>query len=266
MPLQVHGYAAETEAIMNLPVAAQVYSVRDEAAADFEKTMQQLAKMGYDGVELAGLYGRTAKEIRDCLERAGLQAISAHVPITDFEQDLSGTVQLYKEIGCKYVAIPYLDKERWYGGSRYQETLESIVKISQKCREAGMELLYHNHYFEFEKTDDGRFQLDAFYETISADDLKTELDLCWVKAGGADPAACLKKYAGRCPLVHVKDFIIRDGEVVLVAVGDGDVLAEEVVPAAVESGAKWLVVEQDSHTFGTPMENMEKSLNCVKAK
>ena len=43
---------------MKVPVAAQVYSVREEAAADFEKTMQQLADMGYDGVELAGLYGK----------------------------------------------------------------------------------------------------------------------------------------------------------------------------------------------------------------
>ena len=188
---------------MNLPVAAQVYSVRDEVAADFEKTMQQLAKMGYDGVELAGLYGKTAKEIRACLDQVA--------------------VQTYHEIGCKYVAIPYLDQERWYGGSRYQETLQNILKISQKCREAGMELLYHNHHFEFEKTDKGGFQLDAFYEAISAEDLKTELDLCWVKVGGADPVSYLRKYAGRCPIVHVKDFIYRDGEVVLVAVGDGDV-------------------------------------------
>ena len=266
MPLQIDGYAAEMEAIMNLLVAAQVYSVREEAEANFEQTMHQLAEMGYDGVELAGLYGKSAKEIRDCLDRVGLQAISAHVPINDFEQDLNKTVQIYQEIGCKYVAIPYLDKERWYGGSRYPETLETIVKISQKCQEAGMELLYHNHNFEFEKTDEGHFQLDAFYETISAEDLKTELDLCWVKVGGADPTAYLKKYAGRCPIVHVKDFIYRAGEVVLVAVGDGDVQAEVVVPAAVESGAKWLVVEQDSHTFGTPMENMEKSLKYIKAQ
>ena len=125
---------------MNLLVAAQVYSVREEAEANFEQTMHQLAEMGYDGVELAGLYGKSAKEIRDCLDRVGLQAISAHVPINDFEQDLNKTVQIYQEIGCKYVAIPYLDKERWYGGSRYPETLETIVKISQKCQEAGMEL------------------------------------------------------------------------------------------------------------------------------
>lgn len=249
---------------MKLPVAAQVYSVREEAAADFEKTMRRLADMGYDGVELAGLYGKSAEEIRTCLESVGLQAISAHVPIEEFEKDLDKTVQTYKEIGCKYVAVPYLDKERWYGGSRYDETVSNFLKISEKCREAGMELLYHNHNFEFEKTAEGGYQLDAFYETIPADKLKTELDLCWVKVGGADPVEYLHKYSGRCPIVHVKDFIRKDGEVVLMAVGEGEVGAEAVVSAAVESGALWLVIEQDTHTYGSPMENMEKSLKCVK--
>lgn len=251
---------------MKLPVAAQIYSVREQAEADFGGTMQQLADMGYDGVELAGLYGKSAGEIRACLDQAGLQAISAHVPMSDFEGDLDKTVQDYKEIGCQYVAIPYLDKERWYGGSRFQDTLDMIAKIAGKCREAGMELLYHNHNFEFEKTAEGGYQLDAFYDAIPAEQLKTELDLCWVKAGGADPVSCLQKYSGRCPIVHVKDFIRKDGEVVLVAVGDGEVGVEKVVPAAVECEARWLVIEQDTHTFGTPMENMEKSLKCVKAK
>ena len=149
---------------------------------------------------------------------------------------------------------------------QYQNTLENIAKISEKCREAGMVLLYHNHNFEFEKTPEGGYQLDALYETIPAEKLQTELDLCWVKVGGADPVTYLKKYSGRCPLVHVKDFIRKDGEVVLVAVGDGEVGADAVVPAAVESGAKWLVIEQDTHTFGSPMENMEKSLKHVKTK
>ena len=39
------------------PIAIQVYSVRDEATKDFEGTMRSLKEMGYDGVELAGLYG-----------------------------------------------------------------------------------------------------------------------------------------------------------------------------------------------------------------
>lgn len=250
---------------MKLPVAAQIYSVRDEAAADFGKTMRQLKDMGYDGVELAGLYGNSVKDIRVCLESLGLQAVSAHVPIEEFEKDLDKTVQIYKEIGCAYVAIPYLDKERWYGGSRYQDTLVCIEKISEKCREAEMELLYHNHSFEFDKTPEGSYQLDAFYKDVSPEKLKTELDLCWVKAGGADPVAYLHRYSGRCPVVHVKDFIRKDGEVVLVAAGDGEVGVETAVPTAIESGAHWLVIEQDTHTFGSPMENMRKSLKCVKS-
>ena len=87
---------------MKVPVAAQVYSVREEAAADFEKTMQQLADMGYDGVELAGLYGKSVEEIRNCLKRVGLQAVSAHVPIDELKMDMDKTVQIYQEIGCKY--------------------------------------------------------------------------------------------------------------------------------------------------------------------
>lgn len=52
-----------------MPIAAQVYSVREEAGADFAGTMKQLKALGYDGVELAGLYGRTPDEIKDGLMR-----------------------------------------------------------------------------------------------------------------------------------------------------------------------------------------------------
>ena len=40
-----------------IPVAVQLYSVRDEAEKDFAGTVKKIAEMGYDGVELAGLYG-----------------------------------------------------------------------------------------------------------------------------------------------------------------------------------------------------------------
>ena len=60
-----------------MPIAAQVYSVREEAGADFAGTMKQLKALGYDGVELAGLYGRTSDEIKGWLEEAGLTPIGA---------------------------------------------------------------------------------------------------------------------------------------------------------------------------------------------
>ena len=59
-----------------IPIAVQVYSVRQEAEADFAGTMKRLAQMGYDGVELAGLYGKTVEEIGTVLKENGLTAVS----------------------------------------------------------------------------------------------------------------------------------------------------------------------------------------------
>lgn len=38
---------------MALPVALQLYSVRDELEADFEGTIAKVRKFGYDGVEFS---------------------------------------------------------------------------------------------------------------------------------------------------------------------------------------------------------------------
>lgn len=245
-----------------LPVAVQVYSVRDQAAADFDGTMRELAGMGYEGVELAGLYGKSPEEIRAVLDKWGLQAVSAHVAYDEFAQDLEKTVETYRKIGCTYVAVPHLGPERWYGGDKYQETLAFLSVIAGKCKEAGMQLLYHNHDFEFARTEDGSYQLDTFYGAAETASIATELDLCWVKVGGADPVEYLRRYSGRCPVVHVKDFV-REDKVVLVALGDGELGVGDVVAQAAESGTKWLVVEQDDHFYGSPMENMKKSIDCL---
>ena len=247
-----------------MPIAAQVYSVREEAGVDFAGTMKQLKSLGYDGVELAGLYGRTPDEIKGWLEEAGLTPIGAHVPFDEFDKDLENTVRAYHSIGCSYVAIPSISEDRRYGGSRYEEFLAAIPVIAAECRKYGMKLLYHNHGFEFEKTADGKTPLDELYASQSPEDLETELDTCWIKVAGKDPLAYLEKYRMRCPLVHIKDFI-QDGEVKLVAVGDGVQDIKAIAEKAQECGAQWLVVEQDSHIFGSPMENMKKSICCLRS-
>ena len=84
-----------------LPVALQIYTVRDEAERDFAKTMRAVHEMGYDYVEPAGLYGIPAPEYRRILEENGLKAICAHVPIVELISDLDRTLADYREIGCE---------------------------------------------------------------------------------------------------------------------------------------------------------------------
>lgn len=247
-----------------LPIAVQVYSVREEAERDFAGTMKKLSEMGYDGVELAGLYGKSAEEIRDSIKAAGLIAISAHVSYDELAGDLEKTLQDYETIGCRYIVIPWLGEDRRFGAALYEKTIKGIPVISEGCKKHGMTLLYHNHDFEFAKTPDGTYALDQLYAEVPADVLGAEPDTCWIKVGGPDPSEWLKKYSGRCPLVHVKDFRGKADGVDLLALGEGEQDFPTLVKTAKECGAQWLVIEQDDHPYGTPMGDMKKSLNYLK--
>ena len=165
-----------------LPVAVQVYSVRDDAERDFKGTMQKIKDMGYDGVELAGLYGMKPAEVKAILEEVGLVPLSAHVPFQELEADIEGTVAQYKEIGMQYIAIPYLMEEDRPGTEKFLKNIETFKKIGEACKKVGITLLYHNHDFEFVKMPNGPYALDYIYTEIPADLLQTELDICGVKS------------------------------------------------------------------------------------
>ena len=117
-----------------LPVAVQVYSVRDDAERDFKGTMQKIKDMGYDGVELAGLYGMKPAEVKAILEEVGLVPLSAHVPFQELEADIEGTVAQYKEIGMQYIAIPYLMEEDRPGTEKFLKNIETFKKIGEACK------------------------------------------------------------------------------------------------------------------------------------
>ena len=267
------------------PIALQVYSVRDDAAADFRGTMEKVKAMGYDGVELAGLYGYSPAEISKILKEVGLVALSAHVPYATIIADMQKAIDDYKEIGCTYIAVPYLQEDQRPGTAGYAAVYENIKKFGALCHKNSVTLLYHNHDFEFTKVEDGRYALDYMYETIPATDLQTELDTCWVKVAGEDPAAYIRKYANRCPIVHLKDFTLvgekpaqmyaligieseevkePKGTFTFMPVGSGIQNFPEILAAAEESGAQWVVVEQDESKDISPLAAAEKSINYLK--
>lgn len=246
-----------------LPVALQLYTIRDFTSRDFAGTMEKVRGMGYEYVEPAGLYGINAAEFRRILDANGLKSICAHVPISELIDNLDKTLEDYKLIGCEYVAIPYLSEDMRPGTPAFTGILKEIERIGHASREIGMPLLYHNHDFEFIIMEDDSFGLDYLYKTIPADILQTEIDTCWVKVAGQDPVEYIKKYAGRCPIVHLKDFVGSKSENMYeligiesnskpaksfefrpVGYGVQDIPA--ILDAAVESGAKYVVVEQDA--------------------
>ena len=266
-----------------LPVAVQVYSVRDDAARDFKGTMQKLKDMGYEGVELAGLYDMKPAEVKAILEEIGLVPLSAYVPFQELAADIEGTVAAYKEIGMQYIAIPYLMEEDRPGTDKFLENIEIFKKIGEACNKVGITLLYHNHDFEFIKMPNGQYALDYMYDEIPASLLQTELDICWVKVAGEEPVDYIKKYAGRAPVVHLKDFYKEGkpanmyeligietekkeetGKFEFRPVGYGMQDIPPVLETSVEAGAKWVVVEQDQAYERAPLDAVKLSREYLK--
>ena len=159
--------------IQNMPIALQLFSVRDELAADFRGTLQKVKDLGYEGVEFAGLHGRDPQEIRAMLDDIGLKGMSAHVPLDELLADIDKVVEDYKTLGCRYIAVPWLDEARRPGQPGYPQVLADIRAIGEACAAKGMTLLYHNHDFEFTKLD-GKYALDILYTEVPADLLKAE--------------------------------------------------------------------------------------------
>ncbi|MGI6173985.1 MAG: sugar phosphate isomerase/epimerase family protein [Christensenellales bacterium] len=268
-------------------VGYQVYSARAEAEKDLRGVLEQIKKIGYDGVEFAGFYGHAPEDVRRMVDEVGLVPISSHYPWQLIEKDMYMTISIHKTIGCEYIAIPYLDEATRPGSAGFSKTLRNIYKFGALCRGAGLTLMYHNHDFEFQKLS-GEYGLDFLYNAVPEEYLATEIDCCWVKYAGEDPAAYIRKYAGRCPIVHLKDYVgvkggkqpydllKSDGEGASDGGSDAEVAFEfrpvghgcqdvkSLVEAGIESGAKWFIVEQDLSLTRPPLEAAKMSLETIR--
>jgi len=263
-----------------MKIALQLYSIREDAARDLLGCLRQLKSWGYDGVELAGFYNHNPAEFKQMLDEVGLIAISAHVPM----EEIFETFDDYKVVGCEYIAIPWLSGNQAPGGENFAETMKNIEKIGKAAKEAGLMLLYHNHDFEFRKID-GKYGLDVMYDSIPADVLGVQPDTCWIKVAGVDPAEYVKKYAGRVPLVHLKDFILGTAKTgamyQLIGNENNDLPSKEgfdyrplgqglqdipsIIEAAKSAGTEWLIIEQDESTTCPPLEAAKTSMEFINS-
>ena len=246
-------------------IALQLYTVRDFANQDLPGTLSQVKDMGYDAVELAGMYGLDASAFKQLLDEAGLKAISAHVPISAFEADTKGTAAQYKALGCQLISIPSLNLAALPSGESYEAAKAAIIKAAAECAKQGIILVYHNHDFEFKALPCGSFILDAFFADIPPDALQAQLDTGWVAAAGQDPVAYIRKYAGRCPSVHLKDIVKAGDKFEDRPVGQGIQDMPAITKAAVETGASIMVVELDEAVGITSLEAARQSREYLKA-
>lgn len=274
------------------PIGIQLYSVRDHLAEDFEGTLEKVAAIGYDAVEFAGDYGgKTAEEVRAICDRLGLKAISTHTNYSILKNDLDATIAYHKTLGAEYIAIPWAGKEDSAGGANFDNALADYEKIGKKLKENGIALLYHNHDFEFVDYK-GTCGYDYMFEAVPAAYLNPEMDVCWVRVAGNDPAAYIRKYAGRIKVLHLKDFVMgknaqatdlyaliddsgkddakiegsKEDGFDFRPIGYGQQNIPAIIEAAEEVGVEYYIVEQDRSSQCDSLESARLSYEYLTQK
>jgi sugar phosphate isomerase/epimerase len=224
------------------PIGLQLYTVRDLLAADVPGTLATIAEIGYGEVETAGYAGLTAAEFASALNDAGLRAPSAHVPLTAVETDPDSLLEAAATVGHRYLVVPWLTEEQRDSLDKYRHLADVMNDFGARCHQAGLQLAYHNHDFEFVPLD-GTVPYDLLLERCDPERVRFELDLFWAVKAGVDPAALLEASPGRYPLCHVKDM---DSAGAMVPVGEGDIDFPALFRAGVTGGLKHFFVEHDN--------------------
>lgn len=242
------------------PVALQLYSLRDRMENDLEEVLKEVAKMGYDGVEFAGLYGRSPGAVRAILDRRGLKCAGAHIRFASILPEcLDRTLEFHQELSAPYLIVASLPDERRASPQTWRETAAVFAEASPRAREAGMWVGYHNHAIEFQPVD-GEIPWDIFFGETPRE-VVMQLDTGNCLLGGGDPVEYLRRYPGRARSIHLKDYSAADPQVLL---GEGEVDWRPLLQLCQDQGeTDWYVIEQENHPTA-PLASVEQSLRNLR--
>lgn len=245
-------------------IGLQLFSVWQYAEKDFLGTLERVADLGYKSVQFAGFFGTPASEVKELMDRKGVQAAGAHVPIEQLSEDkLEETFAFHKKIGNRLIVVPALPKEMRENAEDYLATARKLNEIGEACKQAGFTFGYHNHDFEFQNMD-GQTGFDLLYENTDPDLVKMELDCYWATYAGHDPLKILSEHQDRCLSLHLKDIKTAGDKKVSTEIGNGELNIGQLVKTGLEHGVEWFTVEQESFEID-PFESLKISVENLKS-
>lgn len=222
------------------PLAVQLYTVRDELAADPDGTLRRLADIGYQAVEATlAAVGDDPVRFRAVTDELGLTVTSMHAPVLDGDRD--AIARAARVIGTDTVVLPGIPAAGFADAEAVADSAARLTEAAAWAGERGLRLAYHNHYWEITPKIGGRTALEAFADQLPADVL-LEVDVYWAHTGGVDVPALLGVLGERVKFLHVKDgpATVEDA---MTAVGAGVVPIPEILAAAPADA--WRIVELD---------------------
>jgi sugar phosphate isomerase/epimerase len=274
------------------PIGLQLYTLGDEPGKDLDGVFAKLASIGYRDLELPSLFGKTPAVLRAAADKAGVKFSAIHLAAMEGMAGgvgalsmVSPTQKIVDDLGVlgatagvmPIFAIPA--SFRTAPGASFQEKIAHAVAgegvdmwkrtaalLNEKAlalKPHGIAVGYHNHNLEYAPVG-GTTGWDILVNETDAKLVYFEVDVGWVAAAGLDPVAFLKKYAGRCRWMHVKDVKVSTQtnfalKMDPTEVGSGKQDWSKILPAARKAGVEHFYVEQEPPFTMTRMEAAAKS-------
>ena len=240
-------------------IGVQLYTVRNQMRESVEKTLEQVARIGYKEVEFAGYFGRTPQQIRSILDANGLTSPSAHsANMPAIRQRLAELIEEAAIIGQQYLICASIPRSEMTADG-FRKVAGELNRAGEMAAKSGIKFGFHNH------SDD----LSALGSTTGYDILLTEcdprvtsmqMDIFWLVKGGKDPLAYIAKYPGRFFSVHVKDM---DANGTMVDAGAGTLPFGKIFAQSKQAGLQHYFVEHDDPA--DPMASIEASYKHLRA-
>jgi sugar phosphate isomerase/epimerase len=240
-----------------------MYSVRDDQAKDFAKTVRELRDIGFSGVELAGFGNlKSAAEVKKACDDAGLLVTGMHVPLDRIQSQIQQVAEEAILFGKALVILPWLPEEKRKTADDWKKVGSALNTAGQSLAKHGLEIAYHNHSFEFQKFD-GQTGLDLLFAATDPALVKAELDVYWVQHGGYDPVQFIQKYSTRLPAVHLKD-MAPGADKKFAPAGTGILDFSKILAACDKANVRWGVIEQDLCYDTPPMQAMKIAFDAIQ--
>jgi sugar phosphate isomerase/epimerase len=245
---------------MPVPIALQLYSVRQECAQDFFGVLEQVAKMGYAGVEFAGYHGKSAAEIKKVLDDLGLVCEGTHTGMDAFnDENFEATVELHKTLGTTFAIIPGIAESKRNSVEACRETCAWLTELVAKLEPHGLRTGFHAHDGDMKPLENGQ----SAWQLIAAGTPHSfimQYDTANGLMGGADPVQPIRDNPGRNASLHLKGW---EGDHAAL-VGEGSIDWNAVFDAAENGGGvQWYVVEHEE--LEGSIEAVDKCLQNLRA-
>ncbi|MFD0710383.1 sugar phosphate isomerase/epimerase family protein [Paenibacillus sp. GCM10027626] len=226
-------------------IAVQLYTLRDfcQTKEALRESLRKVKEIGYQAIQVSGIGPISHEDVKACADEFGLTICATHVSYESMQQELEEVVRQHQLWNCKYVGLGGIPNEYRTGGG-YDAFAKEASEIGKRLQEYGLQFIYHNHHFEFQKFE-GVTGMERLLQHSDKAAFGFEIDTYWVQAGGANPVDWIYKVDGRMKVIHLKDMAIIDNKQVYAEIGEGNLDFSKIIQACRDTGVEWYIVEQD---------------------